>query len=56
MSSSPAAPSIEAAGALAENEWRTLAAIVAHSDDAIVAVDLDGRLTAFNAGAERLYG
>ena len=41
---------------LAETHWRTLAAVVTHSDDAIVAVSLDGRLTAFNAGAERLYG
>jgi PAS domain S-box-containing protein len=41
---------------LAENHWRTLAAVVTHSDDAIVAVSLEGRLTAFNAGAERLYG
>ena len=40
----------------AEGHWRTLAAVVTHSDDAIVAAGLDGRLTAFNAGAERLYG
>jgi PAS domain S-box-containing protein len=47
---------IERSRAKAETEWRTLAAIVAHSDDAIVAAGLDGRLTAFNRGAERLYG
>jgi PAS domain S-box-containing protein len=47
---------VECAGVLAENHWRTLAAVVAHSDDAIVATDLHGRLTAFNTGAERLYG
>jgi two-component system, cell cycle sensor histidine kinase and response regulator CckA len=47
---------IERAGARAHTEWHILAAIVAHSDDAIVAVDLDCRVTAFNAGAERLYG
>ena len=47
---------IETTGALAEKHWRTLAAVVEHSEDAIVATDLRGRLTAFNAGAERLYG
>jgi two-component system cell cycle sensor histidine kinase/response regulator CckA len=47
---------VERARAEAESEWRTLAAIVAHSDDAVVAASLDGRLTAFNTGAERLYG
>ncbi|MET0494271.1 MAG: ATP-binding protein [Actinoplanes sp.] len=47
---------IELAGARAHNEWHILAAIVAHSDDAIVAVGLDCRITAFNTGAERLYG
>jgi PAS domain S-box-containing protein len=47
---------VERARTKAENEWRTLAAIVAHSDDAVVAASLDGRLTAFNKGAERLYG
>ncbi|HET6481649.1 MAG TPA: ATP-binding protein [Actinoplanes sp.] len=47
---------VERAGIRAEKHWRTLAAVVEHSDDAIVATDLHGRLTAFNAGAERLYG
>ncbi|WP_344931445.1 PAS domain S-box protein, partial [Actinoplanes nipponensis] len=47
---------VDRARAQAETEWRTLAAIVAHSDDAIVAAGLDGRLTAFNSGAERLHG
>jgi len=34
---------------------RTLAAIVEGSDDAIVAESLDGTITAWNPGAERLY-
>jgi two-component system sensor kinase FixL len=40
----------------AETHWRALAGVVAHSDDAIAAIDMNGRLTAFNTGAERLYG
>jgi PAS domain-containing protein len=47
---------VKRAGVLAENHWHTLAAVVEHSDDAIVAIDMNGRLTAFNTGAERLYG
>ncbi|MFI7542033.1 ATP-binding protein [Actinoplanes sp. NPDC049599] len=47
---------VERARESAENERRMLAAIVAHSDDAILAATTDGRLTAFNGGAERLYG
>jgi PAS domain S-box-containing protein len=33
-----------------------LATLVEYADDAIVGLDLDGRITAWNRGAERLYG
>ncbi|WP_285556754.1 PAS domain-containing hybrid sensor histidine kinase/response regulator [Actinoplanes regularis] len=44
------------AGKVAQAEARRLAAIVQFSDDAIIAFELDGRVTAWNAGAELLYG
>ncbi len=40
----------------AEQELRRLAAIVASSEEAILAMTLDGTLVSWNAGAERLYG
>ena len=39
-----------------EESARRLAAIVEHSSDAVVGVGLDGRILAWNPGAERLYG
>ncbi|HZO60307.1 MAG TPA: PAS domain S-box protein [Solirubrobacterales bacterium] len=39
-----------------EESARRLAAIVEHSSDAVVGVGVDGRIVAWNPGAERLYG
>ncbi|MBU2669125.1 PAS domain S-box protein [Actinoplanes bogorensis] len=40
----------------AEKHRATLAAVVEHTDDAIIGVNLEGRVTAWNRGAERLFG
>jgi two-component system cell cycle sensor histidine kinase/response regulator CckA len=39
-----------------EEDLRRLASIVAYSDDAITGKTLDGVITSWNAGAERIYG
>lgn len=48
------APVIERQRVEKEHAW--LATIVASSDDAIVSESIDGRITSWNAGAERMYG
>jgi PAS domain S-box-containing protein len=41
---------------LAEHQLRSLASIVESSDDAIVSKNLDGIITSWNKGAERVFG
>ncbi|HWS32756.1 MAG TPA: PAS domain S-box protein [Actinoplanes sp.] len=40
----------------ADTHLATLQAVVEHTDDAIIGADLDGIVTAWNGGAERLFG
>jgi PAS domain S-box-containing protein len=47
---------IETALAERENRLRWLASIVESSDDAIVSKNLDGIITSWNSGAERIFG
>ncbi len=46
----------EAALRESEQQARWLAAIVESSDDAIISIDLDGIITSWNEGAERIFG
>jgi PAS domain S-box-containing protein len=46
----------KAARATAESHRAMLAAVVEHSDDAIIGTTMDGVVTAWNGGAERLFG
>ena len=48
--------SLQQAESRAQGHRRAFAAIVEHSEDAIIAVDLDGTITGWNSGARQIYG
>jgi PAS domain S-box-containing protein len=53
---SPTPREIEAALRESEQQLRWLASIIESSDDAIVSKNLDGVITSWNSGAERVFG
>ncbi len=55
-SGSSSRPASDGRGAGPRNTGPQFAAIVEFSDDAIIAKNLDGIVTAWNVGAEKLYG
>jgi PAS domain S-box-containing protein len=52
----PTPTEIEAALRESEQQLRWLASIIDYSDDAIVSKNLDGIITSWNSGAERVFG